>query len=148
MPDERHNGLLTYRPPVAPPGYSYTPSPGGWDIEQASPGLDRSVAAWAQEQPIDAATLAVSPVPIVGDVAGVANDLRHYWNDPETRTLRNYALTGAGLLPFVPPAMPITRAAGHIANTRQKVDAAHDAGTYQEGASERDILAQLLRGNS
>lgn len=62
-----------------------------------------SVAQWAQNNPLDAGALAVSPVPVVGDVAGLANDIRHYVNDPESRTWTNYGLSALGTLPFVPP---------------------------------------------
>jgi hypothetical protein len=60
------------------------------------------VGRWAQENPLDAGALAVSPVPVLGDLAGLANDLRHYATDPASRTWGNYALSAAGLLPLVP----------------------------------------------
>ncbi len=150
MPDEsRHNGLLTYRPPPpAPPGYTYAPTADGYEIQQAKPGVDHAITNWAADQPLDAAALASTPLPIIGDVAGFANDMRHYWNNPEERTWKNFGLTGIGLLPFMPPAMPISRAAGKIGNVKQAVDHVHDAATYEPEQSERDALAQLLRGNS
>jgi hypothetical protein len=151
MSDDRHNGLLTHRPPqppAAPPGYTYTPSAGGWEIQQAAPGMDQNLINWAQDQPIDAAALASSPLPVLGDVVGLANDARHYWNDPEERNWKNYGMTALGLFPFVPPAMPFTRAVGKLANGKQNAERAHEGATYEEGSSERDMLAQLLRGNS
>jgi hypothetical protein len=63
------------------------------------------VAQWAQDNPLDAGALAVSPVPVVGDIAGLANDVRHYVNDPESRTWTNFGLSALGTLPFVPPVM-------------------------------------------
>jgi hypothetical protein len=149
MSDDRHNGLLTHRPPpVAPPGYTYTPTAGGYDIQQATPGMDQNIVNWAQDQPIDAAALASSALPVIGDIAGLANDIRHYWNEPEERTWRNFSMTGLGLFPFVPPAMPFTRAVGALANGKQNLDHIRDGATYDESSSERDMLAQLLRGNS
>jgi hypothetical protein len=63
------------------------------------------VAQWAQDNPLDAGALAVSPVPVVGDIAGLANDVRHYVNDPESRTWTNFGLSALGTLPLVPPFM-------------------------------------------
>jgi hypothetical protein len=145
--DDRHNGLLTHRPPPpAPPNYTYVPTADGYEIQQAQPGIDGALANWAVDQPIDAATLAASPIPVLGDVAGFANDMRHYWNEPEARNWRNYTFTAAGLLPFVPPAMPLLRSVGRAANVKQDAERAHEGATYE--SSERDVLAQLLRGNS
>lgn len=44
----------------------------------------------------------LSFAPIVGDAAGLAADAQMYANQPETRTMGNYALTALGALPFVP----------------------------------------------
>jgi len=65
---------------------------------------------FSRANPIDAAALAVSPVPIAGDIAGLLNDARHYMQNPETRSLGNYALSAAGVLPLIPPVMGATRA--------------------------------------
>ena len=48
------------------------------------------------------ASLATMPVPILGDVMGLAADARMYQTRPEERTLGNYALSALGVLPFVP----------------------------------------------
>jgi len=46
-----------------------------------------------------------APVPIVGDIVGVAADARMFIQEPESRTWGNAALaTGGALLPFVPNA--------------------------------------------
>lgn len=146
---DRRNGLLTDRGmPSAPPGYTYIPTKDGYEIQQDKPGLDSTIATWAQEQPLDAAALASTPIPVVGDIAGLVNDVRHYWNEPDKRTWQNYSLTGIGLLPFMPPAMPISRAAGHLSQAKQTADHARDAGTYESGSQENDMLAKLLRGTS
>lgn len=141
--------LLTPRPvPSAPPGYTYIPTADGYEIQQDQPGIDHNITNWAQDNPIDAAALASTPIPVIGDVAGLANDVRHYWSEPDSRTWQNYTMTALGLFPFVPPAMPITRAAGKTANAKQTIDHVHDAATYDQPQGDRDMLAQLLRGNS
>jgi hypothetical protein len=70
----------------------------------------QSVFDFTRENPLDAATMAAQVIPGVGDAAGLANDIRHYVNDPESRTWGNAALTAVGALPFVPPAMGMTKA--------------------------------------
>lgn len=44
----------------------------------------------------------LSFAPVIGDAAGLAADAQMYANQPETRTMGNYALTALGALPFVP----------------------------------------------
>jgi hypothetical protein len=51
---------------------------------------------------LNAGSLALSPVPFVGDALGLGADYRMYQTKPEERTMGNYAMTLAGLLPFVP----------------------------------------------
>lgn len=51
---------------------------------------------------LDALALASSPIPVAGDVVGAAADGYRYWNQPEERTPGNFALSAAGLLPFIP----------------------------------------------
>jgi hypothetical protein len=85
-------------------GRSSAPTMTPADTIAALIGAGRSVGEWASDNPIDAAALAVSPVPVVGDIAGLANDVRHYVTDPESRTWGNAILTLIGLLPFVPSA--------------------------------------------
>ena len=58
------------------------------------------------------ASLATMPVPILGDVMGLAADARMYQTRPEERTLGNYALSALGVLPFVPSAAAVRAAAG------------------------------------
>jgi hypothetical protein len=86
---------------------------------QATPTITEvltRVRQWAQENPLDAGAIALSPVPIVGDVAGLLNDARHYATDPESRTAGNFALSVLGLLPFVPSAAgTLRKAAGDFA---------------------------------
>jgi len=78
------------------------------DVLAHGPGLLREgagmVADWARENPGDALSLALSPIPVVGDAVGLANDLRHYVTDPESRNWLNYGLTALSALPLVPAA--------------------------------------------
>lgn len=48
--------------------------------------------------------LLASPLPVVGDVAGLLGDAAMYAAKPEERTWGNFALTALGALPFVPSA--------------------------------------------
>jgi len=59
---------------------------------------------WDGMHPMDQVALGTSPVPIVGDLAGLVADARMYTQEPDTRTWGNAALSGLGLLPFVPNA--------------------------------------------
>lgn len=52
---------------------------------------------------LDNAAMATSPVPIVGDVLGLAADANRFYNEPESRTPLNFGLAALGLIPFVPP---------------------------------------------
>lgn len=51
---------------------------------------------------LNVASLATAPVPVLGDIAGLAADARMYQMHPEERTMGNYALSALGVLPFVP----------------------------------------------
>ena len=53
---------------------------------------------------LDQLALAAALIPVVGDVAGAAADTSMYMNDPSSRTMGNYAMSGLGMLPFVPSA--------------------------------------------
>ena len=56
---------------------------------------------------LDTAAIGLSPVPVTGDVLGLAADASRYINDPSSRTPLNFGLTALGALPFVPPASAI-----------------------------------------
>ena len=62
-------------------------------------GLLSDAADWAGDNPLDAAALATSPIPIVGDVVGGVADAKAFYDDP---SWMNAGLGLAGLLPFVP----------------------------------------------
>jgi len=70
-------------------------------VRDALPGgeLNREVTP---QGVLDVAAASTTPIPIVGDIAGLIADINRYKNEPEERTAGNFALTGLGLLPFVP----------------------------------------------
>lgn len=51
---------------------------------------------------MQSAGLLASPVPVVGDVAGLLGDAAMYATKPEERTWGNAAMTALGVLPFMP----------------------------------------------
>jgi hypothetical protein len=59
------------------------------------------------------ALTAASFAPGIGDAAGIASDARMYLTDPSSRTAGNFALSGLGLLPFVPAMAGRWRPAFH-----------------------------------
>ena len=59
------------------------------------------------------AAVALSPIPIVGDVVGGVDDAVMYYNDPEERTIGNYGMSLLGMLPFI-PAAGVTRRIGEM----------------------------------
>lgn len=76
------------------------------------------------------------PVPIAGDIAGFANDVRQMYIDPETRTKLNMGLAALGLIPFVPPA--VSYGLGKLAQARGVSIA---PGPRGPGASQAGIFA-------
>ena len=69
----------------------------------------RGAGEWVKKNPLDAAALAFSPVPVLGDIAGAANDIRHFATEPESRTWGNAGLSLLGLAPGVPPVMGMVK---------------------------------------
>ena len=51
---------------------------------------------------LDGAALSTTAVPVLGDLLGLGADINRYATDPESRTAGNFALSGLGMLPFVP----------------------------------------------
>lgn len=64
---------------------------------------------YVQENPLQGAAIATTPVPVVGDVMGLLADADMYANDPESRNLLNYGLSALGVLPFVPNASGVVK---------------------------------------
>jgi hypothetical protein len=61
---------------------------------------------------LGAASLPMSAVPIAGDITGLAADAAMYAAYPEERTMGNYAMSAAGVLPFVPGVAAVRAARG------------------------------------
>ena len=59
------------------------------------------------------AAVALSPIPIVGDVVGGVDDAVMYYNEPQERTIGNYGMSLLGMLPFI-PAAGVTRRVGEM----------------------------------
>lgn len=53
-------------------------------------------------EPLQAAAGATMPIPIVGDVAGLAADASQFIQDPASRTPLNFGLSALGMLPAIP----------------------------------------------
>lgn len=96
-----------------------TVSESGIASVKGAPALQRAgkaaVEAVKGMTPLQQAALATTPVPVVGDIAGLAADVEMYATQPEERTGLNYLLSAAGLLPFVPSA-----SAARLANKARK----------------------------
>lgn len=77
------------------------------------------LGSWAKENPGQAALTAggFAPSP-VGDVLGVAGDVKHYIENPEDATWGNIAMTGASLIPGIPAV------AATVSEARKAVDKA------------------------
>lgn len=75
--------------------------------------IQEYVRGMTPRRALDDSAVALSPVPVVGDVLGAASDAAMYYNEPEQRTLGNYGMSALGLLPFV-PAAGVTRRIGEM----------------------------------
>jgi hypothetical protein len=61
--------------------------------------------------PVEGATSAVLATPIIGDIAGLAMDADMYMNDPGSRNWFNYLFTAMSVLPAIPAASQVKKAA-------------------------------------
>ena len=75
-----------------------------WDSLALSPRPRPSM-----QEMLDLAALATTPVPVVGDVAGLAADGYRFATDPSSRTWGNAGWASLGLIPFVPSMGAMTR---------------------------------------
>ena len=76
------------------------------DVMQSIQNAPGNILKWAQNNPVDAAFIAASTAPIVGDAIGFGKDVYDMSPMGDTPfTATNTALAGAGLLPFVPAGM-------------------------------------------
>ncbi len=88
---------------------------------------------------LDALALSTMPVPVVGDVAGLASDAYRFATDPSSRTWGNAAWASLGMLPFIPFAGIF---AGKGAKTADAVKLAEAQKLEQAGAEARDIWSK------
>ena len=89
------------------------------------------------QEALDTLALATMPVPVVGDVAGIASDAYRFATDPDSRTLGNVAWASLGMLPFVPSMAGIM--AGKGARTADAVKLAEAQKLEQAGEDARSI---------
>jgi hypothetical protein len=75
--------------------------------------LQEYLSGMTPRKALSDAAVALSPIPVVGDILGGADDAAMYYSDPESRTLGNYGMSALGLLPFIPSA-GVTRRIGEM----------------------------------
>lgn len=81
-------------------------------LRDISPTWYKDIKAPPEQKPFGQAVsdilggvaLAAAPIPVVGDVAGLASDAAMYAAYPEERTMMNAGMSLAGLLPLIPGA--------------------------------------------
>ncbi len=83
---------------------------------------------------LDGAALSTTAVPVLGDLLGLGADINRYATDPESRTAGNFALSGLGMLPFV-PAMTAWHGSPHKFDkfSLDKIGTGEGAQTYGHG---------------
>lgn len=86
---------------------------------------------------------AASFFPGVGDAAGLMGDAAMYATDPASRTPGNYALSAAGLLPFVPAASVTGKLAEALRVNPKMVDKLE---TYFHGSNDPNLLEITPKG--
>lgn len=85
-------------------------------IEDAAPGGSLNPEVTPQGM-LDTAAASTALAPILGDIAGLAADANLLYNKPEERTLGNYGLMAAGLLPGIPGLSLMKQAGKDVAST-------------------------------
>ena len=116
------------------------------DVMQSIQNAPGNILKWAQNNPVDAAFIAASTAPIVGDAIGFGKDVYDMSPMGDTPfTATNTALAGAGLLPFVPAGMgSIRKTAGSMAdalNPDRAADIINDGKKYLSNAEQKAITA-------
>ncbi len=104
---------------------------------------------------MQAVGLLASPVPVIGDVAGLLGDAAMYAAKPEERTLGNFGLTALGALPFVPPLASAKRGVlGDLVRRGRLLDVEHK-GTFDavrrklgKDATEMDVRNYIAQYNA
>lgn len=92
---------------------------------------------WDVQHPMDKLALATAPIPILGDVTGLAADARMFTQEPESRTPLNFGLSALGALPFVPAVSAITKGADKAPDMSKqaRMDAGKPEGFSRHGGS-------------
>ena len=72
---------------------------------------------------LNALSLATTPLPVLPDVAGLAADYRMYQTKPEERTMGNYLLSAAGVLPLVPSVSAVKTAGKGVKTAAEELAA-------------------------
>ena len=75
--------------------------------------------------------LGAVPIPVVSDIAGAVGDIQMYREDPEMRSAGNYALSGVGLLPFVPSVAGYTYKLAKKSKSKPKAKRLEFVGEYE-----------------
>lgn len=94
---------------------------------------------------LGAASIPMSPIPIAGDITGLAADAAMYAAYPEERTFGNYALSALGALPMVPGAAAVkaARASSPLEGTLDMSQAAR-----MQRAAEQAYTPDLYHGTA
>lgn len=112
---------------------------------------------WDGASPFDKAAIATAPLPIIGDLTGLAADVNTYIKDPESRNILNFGMTAAGLLPFVPALSTVKKVGEKLSPSqinKKAFDSAYDAGKKakirqtENGGSVYDYTPQWIYGDS
>ena len=102
------------------------------DVAPGVTGGEFLTGVWDNMSPLDKAALLSAPVPVVGDILGLAADASMYWNEPESRTPANFALTAAGALPGVPALAMASGALRRRSDADRLARLLDEAGLYYE----------------
>lgn len=113
-------------------------------------GLLSDAAEWAGNNPLEAAALATSPIPIVGDVVGGVADAKALYDDP---SWTNAGLAAVGLLPFVPGGLAATvRSVNHLpmdqASRMARADELFPINAYHGTNKDISEFRNVMRGGS
>lgn len=92
------------------------PAPGGGLLDALEGAWQRAKGLTAKDvqSGLDAASLATTAWPVVGDAVGLGADAYRYMTQPEERTPGNFAMTALGALPFVPSASALHAAGAAV----------------------------------
>lgn len=91
---------------------------------------------------LDATALATAPVPVVGDVAGLAADAKRMYDNPAERTAANFGLAGLGLIPFIPSMGTVKNVAENMPSLKAL------QGEYYDATAKANELYGILRGGN